>query len=1105
TAWLLPHLPAKQTEYIFTDLSPTFVAKAQARFTDYDFVAYRPLDIEQAPVEQGFSFHQTDMVIAANVLHATKDLRQTLTHIRQLLTPGGQLVLLEATAPRRWIDLTFGLTDGWWRFQDQRRDYPLITAAEWQTLLLDCGFGEVSFVEETHLGQAVIVAQADQIVTGQGQAYLLFTDETGVGEALAAQLRRRGEHPILIYAGDAYQQVDEHIFRIRPNELGDYHHLLTMLPKIYGVVHLWSVPVSGSDDAITLDKAVRQSCGSVLPLIQALLGRGGDPPRLWLVTRDAQAVLDGDRVTGFGQSALWGMGQVITLEHPELNCVRIDLDREAGAEEQAVALCAELMMTDLFKPLEDQIALRRNTRYVARLGRYQPQVRLPMPDEPFQLHLPARGTLETLQFRPLARRAPAPNEVEIQVRAIGLNFQDVANVLGLVEPGPMGVECVGEITAVGRDVDAFAIGDRVMGIVPDSFSQYLTLPAQWLIPKPAGMDDWEAATIPVAFVTADYCLHQLARIKPGDRVLIHAATGGVGQAAVQLAQQAGAELFGTASPGKWAALKSLGVQHIYNSRTLDFAAQIMDDTDGQGVDIVLNSLTGDGFIERNLSVLSPNGLFLEMGKHQIWSAAQIAAARPDVTYFQVDLLKTLKHQPESLHAILSKLMAQFEQGQLKPLPHTRFAIDDIISAFRTMQQAKHIGKIVVAQTITRAVVIEQQATYLVTGGLGGLGLLAARWLAEQGAGRLRLVGRSQPNRNAQAQLQALAAMGADVSYIAADVTDAAQLEDILAGIDPTYPLRGIIHAAGVLDDGVLLHQSWDRFAAVLAPKIEGAWNLHRLTQDTPLDFCIFFASSVGLLGNRGQANHAAANAFLDSLAHYRQAQNRPALSIDWGAWAEVGAAAELVGREHHPITAQGYGTIAPEQGVQIMAYLLKQDTPQIGVIPINWAKFQEAHRLSPFLASFSSTTLPALKQPVEQRPAFRRQLEQTPPAKRHTVLVQYLSVTMTQVLGLPSTAQIGLRQGLRELGIDSLMAIELRNLLANNLDHQFPSTLLFDYPTIDALADHILRAIFPESQAVVPAADETEATPEIMSSAVAGLDEDQLGSWIDDAFDRLSK
>ncbi|MCB0190966.1 MAG: SDR family NAD(P)-dependent oxidoreductase [Anaerolineae bacterium] len=1060
TAYLLPNLPAEQTEYVYTDISSGFLTKAKERFAAYDFVSYQTFDLEQSPFDQNLSEERFDVVVAANVVHATRDLSETLSHIRQLLAPGGLLILMETTTRFRWVDLTFGLTDGWWRFADKREEHPLLTARQWQETLLDSGFDKISLVEQEQHGQAVIIAQAEQTISPRPESWLLLADESGIGETLAAELRRQGGQPFLVYASDKYSNVDETTFHIDPDSAADYRRLLHSLPTVQAVVHLWSLDEMPLHSPTDLEAVSRRSCGTVLHLVHSLLREDNKPPGLWLVTRGTQAVIEEDSVTGFAQASLWGMGRVIGLEHPELRCVCLDLDAVLPVNTAVTMLLAELTAQSSVSPIESQVALRSDGRYVARLGRHHKPKTLFVPNEPFRLEIAERGTPDKLQLRPIAKKPPAPGQVEIRVRATGLNFLDLLNVLGLLQFQPdndLGGECAGEIVAVGEGVQDYQVGDRVIALLAGGcFSQYITVATAWVYPMPASLSFEEAATIPVNFLTAFYALHQVAQITSDDKVLIHAAASGTGMAAVQIAQLAGAEVYGTASSGKWNALRSLGVKHIYNSRTLDFAEALMADTEGAGVDIVLNALTGEGFIEKSLSALGSNGRFLEIAKRDIWSAEKVYAVRPDVSYHYVDMLSVAQQVPTTIRTILTHLLEKIKSNRLKPLPQTIFPISEVMQAFRTMQQAGHIGKIVVTQSDKAKLMIQDDATYLITGGLGGLGLLVAQWLVSQGAKNLILLGRNRPTPDAQSRIDALTQTGAHVTVVQADVTDIAQVDDVLSEIDETTPLRGIIHAVGVLDDGALLNQNWSRFVKVLAPKVWGAWNVHRLTQELKLDFFVLFSSAVGLFGNKGQANHAAANAFLDGLAHYRQAQGLTALSIGWGAWSETGAATRMGGRDEHRLKAWGQGNIAPSQGLEIFAFLLAQDTAQVAVTPINWPRFlNNPEVVSPFFAEFKPQSSLLSNHIVDRQTKFRKQLEQTAVASRASLLMQHLRTETAKVLGLRSPNQIDPRQSVFDLGLDSLMAVELRNQIATGLELTLPSTLLFDYPTLESLADYL--------------------------------------------------
>jgi NADPH:quinone reductase-like Zn-dependent oxidoreductase/thioesterase domain-containing protein/acyl carrier protein len=576
--------------------------------------------------------------------------------------------------------------------------------------------------------------------------------------------------------------------------------------------------------------------------------------------------------------------------------------------------------------------------------------------------------------------------------------------------------------------------------------------------KPGNLSFAEAATLPIAFLTAYYTLHHLARISAEKRVLIHAAAGGVGQAAVQLAQQAGAEIIATAgSPRKRAFLRSMGIQHVMDSRTLDFADKVMDITAGHGVDIVLNSLAGD-FIPKSLSVVAPGGCFLEIGRTGLWEEDEVYRLRPDIVYFPVFLVDIVERQLSLIGELLRKLVAGFQAGDLKALPYRDFAINEAIDAFRYMAQAKQIGKIVLSQEDEahrmHAGSVKDNATYLIAGGSGGLGLKAAEWLVEQGAKHLVLVGRSGANDAALDTVGKLKKLGAQVVVAKADISEEAQVGSLLLQIADTMPpLKGIIHSAGVLDDGFLIQQNWQSFDRVMAPKVNGAWNLHLLTQYKELDFFILFSSTASLLGAPGQGNYAAANAFLDALAHYRRARQLPAVSINWGPWEEVGMVAAADKRNQRRMMEQGMHFIPPATGMHILPQLLQKEVTQVGVIPIDWEKYcryQQSGHILPFLDHLLQKT----KTKKYDEKHYIQNGKEIGPAEStldQASIENYLCEQVSRLLRLPLSS-ISITLPLKELGIDSLMAHELFNRVESSFGRRLPLAVLIEAPTIEQLA-----------------------------------------------------
>jgi acyl transferase domain-containing protein/acyl carrier protein len=905
----------------------------------------------------------------------------------------------------------------------------------------------------------------------QISSWLIFADQGGLGQKLAQLLTAEGDRCIMVSTGATYEQLQADHYQINLARPEDFHQLIQDNP-CQGIVHLWS------SDATSETQLA--SCGSVLFLLQAIYNaKLPELPRLYLVTKGTQPV--GKQTTPLQvQSApLWGLGRVIASEHPELRCVCVDIDPDAS-EDCIPSLAQELLVPSR----EDQIGYRQGQRYVARLVRSDAAGEAAITNQAFQLQISDYGVFENLTLTSLQRRSPGPGEVEIAVRAVGLNFRDVLNALGMLKEYteqmgitdatklPFGGECSGVVVAIGENVSHLQIGDAVIAAQTiGSFASFVIVRSEFIVRKPENLSFEEAATIPTAFLTAYYGLYQQAQIKSGERILIHAAAGGVGQAAVQLAQRVGAEILATASPSKWEHLRSTGVKQVMNSRSLEFADQIAEITSGQGIDVVLNSLNGE-YIPKSLELLSDRGRFIEIGKIGIWDAEQVKHSRPDIAYIPFDLLDISLENPSLIGEMLGELMAEFQQGSLKPLPATVFSIQDVANAFRYMAQSKHIGKVVVSippMQNTQETTIQNDSTYLITGGLGALGLQVAQWLVEQGAQNLVLTGRHGVSPKSQPAIEQLEKAGARVLVVTADVSQPEDVSQMLATLNASMPpLRGIIHAAGLLADGMLLRQTWENFELVMAPKVAGAWNLHTLTKELNLDFFVCFSSISALLGSPGQGNYAAANAFMDALAHHRQALGLPGTSINWGPWADVGMAAALSSREQSRWATQGIEPIPLKPGLEILAKAIAQNLPQVGVLPVNWSKFtaQFPNDIElPFLKEF--TNLGESKD-TSQISQLRQQLESAAPKQRPILLTNHVRSQIAKVLNLTSPEEIDPKQGFLELGMDSLMAVELRNRLQTSLGCSVPASLIFDYPTVDALVSYFIEELWTQERSPEP-------------------------------------
>ncbi len=1080
TSVVLPQLRPGNFTYMFTDISAGFFAEAENRFADSGApLEYRSLDIERNPGDQGFDLHAYDLVIAVNVLHATRDLGETLTNCRELLAPSGKLIAVENLRGRGWQDMVFGQLDGWWRFSDQYRpDHALASPEVWRRALADAGYVESAVLggepgtDERPLGSGVVLAEGPREVGWEAGVWVVAGGERAFSQDLASALAQQNQTVVLAspLSEIANSEASKGIRRetVEPDDRNSWLCLLNQLPTalpLRGVVHCFATEGHGLQ-ASTEEMAddVRRIGQSALTLAQALqdadisLDRG-----LWFVTRGAQA-LERDYMREWaGQlagSSLWGFGKVVAREAAHLRPRMLDLD-PAGPD-NLESLVNEMMFPDP----ETQVAFRDGRRLAARLVRAgSGRARIDLPDDSGWRLMPgAGGGLESLHAEPAPSRPLEPGQVRVAVEAVGVNFLDVLLSMGVVTSAEplLGEEFCGRITETAPDVTKVAVGDRVVGLGFGTFGPEIVTTAELVAPAPEGMHAAALTTIPSAFVSAGLSF-EMAGLKAGDRVLIHTASGGVGLAAVQLAQSVGAEVFATASQPKQAYLRALGVEHVFDSRTIDFGQQVREAIGGAGINMVLNSLTGPGFIEASLSCLADGGSFVEMGRRDIWSSEEMAASRPDVAYSILELDYLKKNEPSRPGRMLRSVMEGISGGTLEPLAHTRWPIAEAGAAMEFMRSARHIGKNVMVMPRMAGGQLRHDRSYLVTGGLGGIGTVVARWLAERGAGVIVLNGRRPPDPEAQEVIDSLRAQGTDVRVELADMTDLAAIDSMLARIDANMPpLAGVIHSVGVLSDGSLGNQTWERFERVLWPKVLGAWHLHRATLDRDLDLFVLFSSITGVVGNSGQGNHAAANTFLDQLAAYRRSLGLPGQSIAWGAWSGLGEAEEQRQRIERQLEAAGTGWLSPQQGLKALEELVHQDMTFGMVASVDWPTLAENFEEPP---TFLVELLPG-EENGDQTLAgdtadFLSQLKSAPQEAWEQVLVPFLQRELQAVLRMPTAPAPNV--GFFELGMDSLMSVELRNRLNRTLagEYTVSNTAVFDYPNISALAGHLGAELGP--------------------------------------------
>jgi phthiocerol/phenolphthiocerol synthesis type-I polyketide synthase C len=803
------------------------------------------------------------------------------------------------------------------------------------------------------------------------------------------------------------------------------------------------------------------------------------PPRLVVVTADAQPVVPED-LPDPGAALFWGFTRVLRREHGELASTVLDVAARDGDWAEQVA--AELTCGDG----DDQVVLRGSRRFVGRIlpgsgDGHEPDASPPWrsPAQPFRLVQRRPGQWDGLEFRPLQRRRPGPGEVEIEVTAAALNFIDVMKAMGTY-PDPVGAalfggECAGRVTRLGEEVTGLAPGDRVAACGFGALASHLTLDAGRVRQIPAGLADAEAAALPLVTMTAWYGLAELARLGPGETVLIHSAAGGLGLAAIGVARHLGADVLATAgSEAKREYLRSLGIDRVFDSRDLSWARDVRAATAGRGVDVVLNSLTGAA-IDLGMQALAEDGRFIEVGKKDIYAGRTLAmdAFRKGISFSEVDLAGLMDRRPARFARQFAEVWELVGAGELPRLPVLEHRFVDAAEAMRAMSHGNHIGKLVLSDPESVAAVTPEpmpgglfrsDGTYLITGGLGALGLSLAEFLAGHGAGALALLGRTPPGAAAAARIEALRRAGVRVRSYAVDVGDAGPLADTLAQVRTQLPpLRGVVHAAGLLDDATIATLRPEQVERVISPKIDGARHLDDLTASDPVDLFVLFSSAAALVGNAGQAAYAAANAFLDALAEARRRRGLPALSVQWGPFADIGLAAQD-GNRGDRLAERGMGSFPPAQAWQALTRLLDGPDPVIGYLPLNVRQWFDAYPDTVALPSWQALRDGGQQSAGGVRGQFLDRLQAAPSQARGPLVEEKVRELTGRVLRMDPVA-IDRDTPFKALGLDSLMSLELRNRLEAAFDLKLSPTLLWTYGTSGALTKVLCERLLQHTDA----------------------------------------
>ncbi len=1099
TRAVLPVLPPERTEFTFTDTSPAFLADAKKQFSDYAFVDYTTFDIERDPAMQGIDPAGYDLILATNVVHATADLRETLSNLAKCLCEDGILMFLEVTNRRVTLDNVFGLLKGWWYYQDTdlRPKSALLPRESWIELLGDLGFRDTSYFvsseKDEECQQSVFVARAPEPVeeTPEGsvepgesddanEVLVFLKDQSGFGGTFESELAARGRIAVTVEPGAAFKRKSEHEFALNPAVRSDWEQLFEDLAssglQATSIIHGWTLDDPGTDITLKqLESVQTTGVHSMRVLIHAMHEVKPNPsPRIFVLTRGRVSV-DGEPLHNISSAPLTGFCRVANNEHPEWPVTMIDLDASMPAFE-AVDIVEEVIRPDR----ELEIAYRGDQRFANRLHRVKAE-EVPMrrreaiqPDGrvlSYRLEIDKPGVLQNLSLNETPRREPGPGEIEIRVKAGGINFRDVMKALGMYPGNPQdlrwfGDDVSGTVVKTGEGVTDLKPGDDVVGLAPYAFRSYLTVNRQVVFRKPEHMSFQESATLPTVFLTSYYALVHLARMQKGERVLIHAGTGGVGQAAIQIAKHLGLEIFSTAGTDeKRQLLRDMGVHHVMNSRTLDFADEIMEITGGEGIDCVLNSLAGD-FIPKSFGCLRRFGRFVEIGKIDVYGNTKFGMEmlKDNISYFVVDLAQHLESKPEFVASMLSELERDLFAKIYEPLPHKVFPVTDVVEAFRYMAQGKHIGKnvldfdipsIPIGPCTQEGHLFLPDRSYLITGGAGGFGFELAKWMAGNGARHLVLMSRSGPKEPAQVEIEQLRADGVEVVDARADVTDGKAVREIIAKVQAgDAPLAGVIHGAMVINDLDIIDLDEEGFNRVLHPKMLGAWILHEATRDLDLDHFISFSSFSAVMGAVRQSNYNAGNAFLDSIAQHRHALGLPALTFNWGALKGAGFVERNEKTEQY-LELLGLSTYDMDETLSVVKRFIVRDAVNLAASRADWPALA---RFAALIANSNTYSNVVGDDSDGEGGAIRSQILQAAADARAGLMEDFLAEQVAGVFGT-DVAKIDKDAPLNSLGLDSLMAIELMNRVESQLGISVPMGSVLNGPNIRELGVPILETL----------------------------------------------
>jgi len=1019
-----------------------------------------------------------DVIVVNRMIGELADPLAAMQAIAERLAPGGIVVLADARRSR-FADIVFGAAG----HEVAAQAYGALAPATLQSLCERAGLQNV--IRHTEQGldlegaptllvarKAAAVQRAPSGLTDARRCLIVQTGNDAFGSALAQELGRHGCEV----------------------ELTNVREVVTSLERSDSQAQIvFIAPIAQLDDASGADVMRAQQDGA---LALATLARELDAVglaaqvRLCVVTRGgAPFGHDAASAAQPEQSSLWGLGRVMANEYPTLALRLIDVG--CTASEAALQLARELTHDDG----EEEVLLTARGRYVPRMlptqtaeqrtSRGEATAEQTAGSVPAVLAFDMPGSLRNLEWFALPARELNPGEVEIAPVATGLNFRDVMYSMGLlsdeaVETGfagaTIGMELAGRIVRVGAGVEGWAPGDAVLGFAPASFATHVVTRASAIARKPETISFEAAATIPTTFFTAYYALCELARLRRGERVLIHGGAGGVGIAAIQIARHLGAEVFATAGADeKREFVRLLGVNRVFDSRSLAFADDVRACTNGEGVDIVLNSLAGEAMV-RGIDTLRPFGRFLELGKRDFYENSQIGLRpfRNNISYFGIDADQLMGVLPALTTRLFEEVMALFGSGVLHPLPYRAFPAARAEEAFRYMQQARQIGKVLVTYpsgtpapargASQPALSLDPNAAYLIVGGTGGLGYASARWMIARGARHLTLASRGGAlDADKQQGLERLrAAHRVSVSVVSCDVTDAAALDRLIDTIEARgTPLKGVLHSAMRIDDGLLRNIDDARMLAVLEPKIAGAWNLHRATRRCALDFFVLYSSATTYLGNPGQGAYVAANSFLEALVAHRRAAGLPATFMAWGPIEDVGFLARNNATREALQARIGGASITSDEAMTALERALANGAAGEAIVRLDWAAIARgmpAAQARRYMAMQGG----AAAETTNEDGALLAQLRALPRAEAIALVEAALRGHIARILHM-SPERVALDRSVLDLGMDSLMGMELGMAVEESFGVKLSIMAIAEGATVPMLAARIVDMLDDEA------------------------------------------